>query len=281
MDNLQTIPLAKLALRPETQSRAAINKDTVQDYCEAMLEGVEFPPVTAFFDGLDYYVVDGYHRCYASKRAGIKEMTVKVMNGSLRDAIRYSAGVNFDHGLPRTNEDKRKIVMKFLDDLEWSEWSDSAIARECNVSHVTVGRIRKSLNLEKDERKYVNRHGQEAVMKTGGIKKPELSEKIPELTPQIPEPDVEDEHLQELANANVELAQEVEALKDRLAVKALDAPEDAKQNLEATMAELRATIKAQEAEIAALKSSRDQLLAKNADMLKQLSYWKKKAEKAA
>lgn len=282
MDNLQTIPLSKLALRPETQSRAAINQDTVQDYCEAMIEGKQFPPITAFFDGLEYYVVDGYHRCYASKRAGIKEMTVQVMSGSLRDAILYSAGVNFDHGLPRTNEDKRKIVMKFLDDLEWSEWSDREIARQCNVSAMTVGRIRKSLSLEQDERKYVNRHGQESVIKIdGNRKKPELSEKIPELTPQIPEPEVDDEHLQELANANIELAQEVEALKDRLAVKALDAPEDAKQNLETTMAELRATIKAQEAEIAALKSSRDQLLAKNADMLKQLSYWKKKAEKAA
>lgn len=278
MDNLQTIPLTKLALRPETQSRAAINQDTVQDYCEAMLDGQEFPPITAFFDGLEYYVVDGYHRCYASKRAGIKEMTVKVMSGSLRDAIIYSAGVNFDHGLPRTNEDKRKIVMKFLDDLEWSEWSDTVIAKKCNVSSMTVGRIRKSLNLAKDERKYTRKDGQEVTVKINR-ELPVIQK--PELVPQMPEPEVEDEHLQELANANVELAQEVEALKDRLAVKALDAPEDAKQNLEATMAELRATIKAQEAEIAALKSSRDQLLAKNADMLKQLSYWKKRAEKAA
>ena len=278
MDNLQTIPLTKLALRPETQSRAAINQDTVQDYSEAMLDGQEFPPITAFFDGLEYYVVDGYHRCYASKRAGIKEMTVKVMSGSLRDAIIYSAGVNFDHGLPRTNEDKRKIVMKFLDDLEWSEWSDTVIAKKCNVSSMTVGRIRKSLNLAKDERKYTRKDGQEVTVK---INREQPVIQKPELVPQMPEPEVEDEHLQELANANVELAQEVEALKDRLAVKALDAPEDAKQNLEATMAELRATIKAQEAEIAVLKSSRDQLLAKNADMLKQLSYWKKRAEKAA
>lgn len=278
MDNLQTIPLTKLALRPETQSRAAINQDTVQDYSEAMLDGQEFPPITAFFDGLEYYVVDGYHRCYASKRAGIKEMTVKVMSGSLRDAIIYSAGVNFDHGLPRTNEDKRKIVMKFLDDLEWSEWSDTVIAKKCNVSAMTVGRIRKSLNLAKDERKYTRKDGQEVTVK---INREQPVIQKPELAPQIPEPEVEDEHLQELANANIELAQEVEALKDRLAVKALDAPEDAKQNLETTMAELRATIKAQEAEIAALKSSRDQLLAKNADMLKQLSYWKKRAEKAA
>lgn len=275
MDNLQTLPLSKLALRPETQSRAAINQDTVQDYCESMLDGEEFPPITVFFDGLEYYVVDGYHRCYASKKAGIKDIAAKVMNGSLRDAILYSTGVNPDHGLPRNSADKRKIVMKYLDDFEWSEWTDREIARKCRISAMTVGRIRKSLNLEQDERKYLTKNGHTATIKTDNIgKKPELV-----LPP--PEPEPEDEHLQELAHANVELAEEVAALKDRLAVKALDAPEDAKQNLEATMAELRATIKAQEAEIAALKSSRDQLLAKNADMLRQLSYWKKKAEKAA
>lgn len=275
MDNLQTLPLSKLALRPETQSRAAINQDTVQDYCDSMLDGKEFPPITAFFDGLEYYVVDGYHRCYASKKAGVKDIAANVMSGSLRDAILYSAGVNYDHGLPRTNEDKRKIIMKFLDDFEWSEWSDSAIARQCNVSSMTVGRIRKSLNLEQDERKYINKNGKETTIKT------ENMGKRPELVPPLPEPEVEDEHLQELAHANVELAEEVTALKDRLAVKALDATEEEKTQYIETVAELRATIKAQEAEISALKSSRDQLLAKNSDMLKQISYWKKKAEKAA
>ena len=275
MDNLQTLPLSKLALRPETQSRAAINQDTVQDYCDLMLDGKEFPPITAFFDGLEYYVVDGYHRCYASKKAGVKDIAAKVMSGSLRDAILYSAGVNYDHGLPRTNEDKRKIIMKFLDDFEWSEWSDSAIARQCNVSSMTVGRIRKSLNLEQDERKYINKNGKETTIKTESIGK------RPELVPPLPEPEVEDEHLQELAHANVELAEENTALKDRLAVKALDVTEEEKTQYIETVAELRATIKAQEAEISALKSSRDQLLAKNSDMLKQISYWKKKAEKAA
>lgn len=275
MDNLQTLPLSKLALRPETQSRAAIDQDTVQNYCDSMLDGEEFPPIIVFFDGLEYYVVDGYHRCYASKKAGIKDVAAKVMSGSLRDAILYSTGVNPDHGLPRNRDDKRKIVMKFLDDFEWSEWTDAAIARKCHISAMTIGRIRKSLNLEQDERKYINKNGKETTIKTESIGK------RPELVPPLPEPEVEDEHLQELAHANVELAEEVTALKDRLAVKALDATEEEKTQYIETVAELRATIKAQEAEISALKSSRDQLLAKNSDMLKQISYWKKKAEKAA
>lgn len=275
MDNLQSINLSDIKLNKQTQSRTAINQDVVNDYCDAMLDGVEFPAITLFFDGIDYYLVDGYHRYFASKKAGLKEMSSQVMNGSLRDAILYAVGVNNAHGLQRSHDDKRKAVMTLLDDLEWSEWSDVAIAKHCNVSSMTVGRVRKSLNIEQADKKFINRHGNESVMKTGDIGKK------PELTTSEVVPAIEDEHLQELVHTNIELAEEVTALKDRLSVKALDATEEEKAQYVETVAELRATIKAQEAEIAALKSSRDQLLTKNTDMLKQLAYWKKQAEKAA
>lgn len=275
MDNLQSINLSDIKLNKQTQSRTSINQDVVNDYCDLMLESVEFPAITLFFDGIDYYLVDGYHRYFASKKAGLKEMSAQVMNGSLRDAILYAVGVNNAHGLQRSHDDKRKAVMTLLDDLEWSEWSDAAIARHCNVSAMTVGRVRKSLNIEQTDKKFINRHGNESVMKTENLgKKPELT--APEVVPSV-----EDEHLQELVHTNIELAEENTALKDRLAVKALDATEEEKVQYVETVAELRATIKAQEAEIAALKSSRDQLLTKNTDMLKQLAYWKKQAEKSA
>jgi len=275
-----TLKLSEIKLNKQTQSRTAINQDVVNEYAEAMLNDAVFPAITVFFDGIDYYLVDGYHRYFATKKTGSQAIEAIVMNGSLRDAILYAVGVNSSHGLQRSHDDKRKAVMTLLDDLEWAEWSDAAIARHCNVSAMTVGRVRKSLNIEQTDKKFINRHGNESVMKTENLgKKPELVKNNPELS--TPEPEVEDEHMQELAHANVELAEEVTALKDRLAVKALDATEEEKTQYIETVAELRATIKAQEAEISALKSSRDQLLSKNTDMLKQISYWKKKAEKAA
>ncbi len=277
-----TLKLSEIKLNKQTQSRTAINQDVVNEYCEAMLNDADFPAITVFFDGIDYYLVDGYHRYFATKKTGSQVIQAAVVNGSLRDAILYAVGVNSSHGLQRSHDDKRKAVMTLLDDLEWAEWSDAAIARHCNVSAMTVGRVRKSLNIEQTDKKFINRHGNESVMKTDNLgKKPELVKNKPELsTPEIV-PDVEDEHMQELAHANVELAEEVTALKDRLSVKALDATEEEKTQYIETVAELRATIKAQEAEISALKSSRDQLLSKNADMLKQISYWKKKSDKAA
>ena len=263
--------LTDISLNKQTQSRVAICQDTVAEYAEDMLEGKPFPKVTVFFDGIHHYLVDGYHRYFAYKKVGIKDIPVEIINGTLRDAVLYAAGVNDDHGLRRTNEDKRKAVMTLLNDLEWCEWTDTAIAKECNVSSMTVGRIRKSLNLEQTEKKYLNKQGKEVTVNTENLgRKVEVE----------PEPE-QDDHLQELAQVNVELAEELATLKDRLAIKASDATEEEKQSLTDTMAELRATVKAQEAEIAALKSARDQLLAKNADMLKQLAYWKKQAQKAA
>lgn len=265
--------LTDISLNKQTQSRVAICQDTVAEYAEAMLDGQAFPKITVFFDGIHHYLVDGYHRYFAYKKAGVTEVSAEIINGTLRDAVLYAAGVNNSHGLRRTNEDKRKAVMTLLDDLEWCDWADTAIAKACNVSSMTVGRIRKSLNLEQTEKKYLNKQGKEVTVNTEN-----LGRKVEPKVEQEPE---QDDHLQELAHANVELAEELAILKDRLAIKASDATEEEKQSLTDTMAELRATVKAQEAEIAALKSARDQLLAKNADMLKQLAYWKKQAQKAA
>jgi predicted RNase H-like nuclease (RuvC/YqgF family) len=177
--------------------------------------------------------------------------------------------------LRRNNEDKRKAVMTILDDVEWAEWSDVLIAKNCQVSGAFVGRVRKTLKLESTSRKYINQHGKVVSLDTTNYGRPAKEE--PEVMPL----DEEDHHVQELSDANVELAEENTLLKDRLAVAAFEATPEEKVQLSETMEQLRATIKTQEAEIAALKSSRDTLQQKNADMLKLLAYWKKRAEQAA
>ncbi|AFZ44358.1 protein of unknown function DUF1643 [Halothece sp. PCC 7418] len=42
-------------------------------------------------------------------------------------------------------QDKRKAVVTLLQDEEWSQWSDRAIARQCQVSHHTVAKIHREL----------------------------------------------------------------------------------------------------------------------------------------
>lgn len=269
------LKLKDIRLDGETQPRKYVNEEVVGDYAELLLEDAKFPPVTVFNDGANYWLADGFHRFHANKKAGFLDIEAEVIDGTRRDAILYSVGANAVHGLRRTNEDKRKAVETLLGDIEWSEWSDREIARQCNVSDMTVSRVRKTLGLAKTEKKYSTRHGTQATMKTEGMKKPSEPEVM------MPPAESQANHeLEELAVAHAELAEENARLLDKLAVQNMGGTAEQKQEAAITIASLRQQLTALEAELRAVKSSRDQLQAKNADMLKQVKYWQKRAEKA-
>lgn len=87
-------------------------------------------------------------------------------------------GSNSEHGLRRTNQDKRKSVMKLLMDEEWSKWTANAIAKQCKVSHTMVNEIRNSLETSSSDntqqRTYTNKYGKVSTMNTTNIGKARL-----------------------------------------------------------------------------------------------------------
>lgn len=129
-----------------TQAREFCWQESIDDYAEAMTDGAVFPPVTAFFDGADYWLADGFHRLEAAAKAGRVEIEADVRPGSKRDAMLFACGANATHGRPRTNEDKRKAVEMLLCDKVCSGWTHREIARHCAVSHTTVDRAVKRLS---------------------------------------------------------------------------------------------------------------------------------------
>ena len=182
------LELSQLHTDGGTQPRVAINDATVAEYAEALREGVKFPPVVAFHDSAKYWLADGFHRYHAHRQAGLDKIEVDVRRGTRRDAILYSVGANTDHGLGRTNDDKRKAVVTMLTneavakDDDGKPWSDSAIARVCKVHHSTVAKYREEeipsngltgdLASEKSPaRAYTTRHGTKAVMDTANIRR--------------------------------------------------------------------------------------------------------------
>jgi hypothetical protein len=60
----------------------------------------------------------------------------------------------------------------------------------------------------------------------------------------------------------------------------LPASETAKQEIEETIESLRAQVKDLELQLRTMTQSRNEFQTKNADMIKQMAYWKKRAEKA-
>jgi len=129
-----------------TQSRVSLNEATILEYVEILESGVDFDAaIVSFYDGTDYWLADGFHRCAAYERYGAAKIDVDVKQGTLRDAILYSVGANSKHGLPRTNADKRRAVELLLRDEEWSKKSDRWIAETCGVSNKFVSAQRKEV----------------------------------------------------------------------------------------------------------------------------------------
>lgn len=163
-----------------TQPRTEISQEVVDDYLQRMREGDCFPPVIVFFDGIDHWLADGFHRYHAAKQDIGRFVSAEVRKGTRRDAVLYSVGANVTHGLRRTNTDKRKAVETLLKDEEWSTWSDREIARRCYVDHKTVGSIRAELSLGKfpsednnsyaaQIKNYTTKHGTVATMNISNI----------------------------------------------------------------------------------------------------------------
>lgn len=188
----KSIQLSAIRIDGGTQSREALNQATVAEYAEAMTEGATFPPVTLFFDGSSYWLADGFHRYFAAKQVGFTDMPAEVREGTQLDAQWASYTVNKDHGLRRSNADKRKAVMGALAHPYGKAKSDNQIAKELGVHHSTVGDIRRSLAESASdvpaERTYTTKHGTTAVMKTDKIGKAKPATSAPTKAAPAPAP---------------------------------------------------------------------------------------------
>jgi len=160
-----------------TQMRAEYNQETVTEYVAVWNSGERLPPITVYFDGDTYWLADGFHRLAAWRRflGDSSEATIDaiVKPGTRRDAILHAAGANAEHGLRRTNADKRRAVETLLSDPEWSQWSDREIARKCKVSNQFIGNMRRELSVNSgqiESERTVERGGKTYTMQTEGIR---------------------------------------------------------------------------------------------------------------
>jgi hypothetical protein len=265
----EKISLEKIRLDGGTQPRKELDDSLVQHYKEQLLEGAVFPSVDLYFDGKHYWLSDGFHRVHAHTQAGYKEILGNVIQGTKRDAFIDSLKANSKHGKPRSAEERRYVVQLALEDIELGEFSDYQIAVACDVSKMTVGRIRKALGLEKSSS--IGKDGKRRDTTSIG-RKP-----VP-IEPDYEDP-TEDEKINELATEFGVISEENTRLKDMLAVQSMPVSEEAKQEVQDTITMLREQVKDLEAQLYSMTQSRNEFMSKNAEMLKQINYWKTRAEK--
>jgi len=130
--------------------------------------------------------------------------------------------------------------------------------------------------LQKAEKKYI-KNGEVKVMDTTNIGKSKKS-KAKEPEPEA-EVDTEYDKFHELELTNKDLAEEIELLNDKLAIASSGGSIEDVKSTEQIIAELRSTVKTLEAENDALKSQLATKMNQNAEMMKQLTYYKKRIEK--
>ena len=258
--------IGALVMDERLQSRTEINEGTVSEYAEAILEGADFPPVLVYFDGISYYLTDGYHRLLAHKRAEKVSILCNVVQGTLRDAVFHSTGVNSAHGMRRTYADKRKAVMTLLDDFEWEGMSNGQIAKHCHVSSTFVSDLRKGVGKDTSETvKYTSPSGKVMEKK----KAPGRAAKEPELKEPAKQDQPTDTNDQREEAIDFLLA-ENEELKARVAVAAMEGTPEEKQAATDLINELREELRITKIELAAVKQSRDQYQSENSQLKKQV-----------
>lgn len=206
------INLSEIKIDGGTQSRVAIDQQVVADYAEAYKVGIRFPDISLFFDGSTYWLVDGFHRYHAAKAAGKTSISAEKRDGTQREAVLYACGANSDHGLRRSNEDKRKAVLTLLADDEWKAWSNVKISEACAVSASLVDRIRheaaSSHGGKIEPVRTVKRGGKIYTQNTANVGKQKADDENPEAEEEGPTPDLMGD--EESAEADAEVARENE-----------------------------------------------------------------------
>jgi transposase len=280
---VKTLNLLNIRIDGGTQAREELNQEAVADYAEKMRDGEVFPPVTVFFDGSEYWLVDGFHRYFATKSNGKTSIDCDVENGTLKEAVRFSWKANGKRGLPLNPNDYKKIILAMLRDEEAKKMSNRQIAEYVGVSHSTVNRFKSSLEQSSTEKKPVkDNHGDKPVSQ------PDIGRTVQK----IPAPDMTtalmvkqevvielNEKIDELSQTINMLADENTLMRDKIAVGQWDATEIEKIDAEQTIKDLREQIRILEADNKAMRQSRDMFQNRNSELMKTVKSLQAKLKK--
>ena len=267
---MELLKLSDIIVDGGTQARSELIQSLITKYADQMKEGAIFPPIAVFHDGDDYWLADGFHRYHAAKSLGHLEINVLVHEGTQRDAKLFGMEANKDHGMPMSVSEIRENIITMLKDPEWGLWSLRQIAKHVGASHMTVARVKESLENEGKEPEPKKKKEPKEP------KVPEGSKKDPAVTPVTP---AQDDQLNELAETVNALAEENALLRDKIAIGQWDASEIEKIDIEETVTELREKVRVLEIENAALRDSRDMFQNRNAELLKQVKSLQAKLKK--
>ena len=155
-----------------------------------------------------------------------------------------------------------------LDDFEWQFWSNSEIAKACRVSAEFVRLIKLERGINTETVKYKMGKKVFERKQTNAINAELVKSKEDDEFKYDPK----DEMIESLASEN-------EKLKDELAIKKMMGTAEDKDQAAATIAELRERIRVLEAELDAIKITRNSYQTENGQLKKQVAAMQRQAKK--
>ena len=249
-------------------------------------------PIT-LFEGM---VIDGWHRYTAAMELGMSCPTVELGNVDPRDFV-------LAQNKARRHVTQAQLGLAVTAVYAWRPAGNPALSQSgsacpvgktnaelaqiAGVSERTIKQAKAIQTKAAPEVEEAVKRGEIGGEKAAAIAKLPKEEQAAAIANPVskpakapaPQAHDNDHKLDDAANTIRELSDENEQLRDRLAVNQMDASEEAKSEAAETIAEMRSRIKALEAELDAVKSSRDGYQRENAELKKQIVMNQKQIKK--
>lgn len=165
---LKSVKINSVRIDGDTQSRVDIDANWVNGIVDDIKNEIKYDPIEARFDGVHYWLSDGFHRYLANKQIGAKEINVAYLPGTQLDAQIDSYSANSKHGKPRTRADKQKAVEKAVAHPQLQGKSNYEIAKICMVSQPFVAAVRDP-SKKKKQTENVEKHFKEKAEKNTNL----------------------------------------------------------------------------------------------------------------
>lgn len=137
---MQTLEIGEIHHSTHLQARKGqVNNSLVKQYATAMAAGEQFPPidVTHRKESGHHIILDGHHRYFAAKKAGLQEIPVTVHQLTAHQEIEFAALANLKHGRGLSKAEKQVALLMLLES-GWHEKSLREIATPLNIDKNTV-----------------------------------------------------------------------------------------------------------------------------------------------
>ena len=174
-EQIVTRKLSEIIIGPTINTRT-LDPDVVEDYKDAMRgygaswqdSWNELPRITE-----TNHLWSGFHTLTAAQLVfnSVARIRCVIEGETERDAYFLATRTNAQHGRRRTNAEKQTSVNRWLEDEDMCQWTDSYIAKVCQVSTKSVTNYRRLCKLQSQptKRKFINSAGDIEWMHTSRI----------------------------------------------------------------------------------------------------------------